>query len=139
MAEGGRSGVMYVLVDGRLDVTRQGSLVSTVQEPGVVIGEIAVLLDIGHSATVTAVTPTRVHVVEDPLGFLAEDPAHLLEVTRALARRLNRLTGYLTDVKAQYAGLGGHLGLVDQVLAELTFGELPEVEPGSERDPEPYA
>jgi hypothetical protein len=40
-------------------------------------------------------------------------------------------------VKARYAGSGGNFGLVDRILRELTFAAQPEVEPGSDRDPDP--
>lgn len=138
MTEGERSGVMYVVAEGSFEVTRQGSVVATITDPGAVLGEISVLLDTDHGATVTATSPAVVHVIDDPLAFMAADAEGALEIARILARRLNRLTGYLTDVKAQYAEAGGHLELIDSVLAELAFGEQAPVEPGSERDPDPY-
>ena len=35
------------------------------------------------------------------------------------ATRLDGLTQYLVDVKQQFAGLTGHLGMVDQILDSL--------------------
>lgn len=131
-------GTMFVLIDGGFDVTNQGAKVASITEPGAVIGEISVLLDSSPGATVTAVVPSRVHVVDDPLGFMTRDPAALLAVARTLAGRLDRLVGYLADVKSQYASAGGHLELLDGILAELAFGEQPPVDAGSERDPDPY-
>ena len=138
IAEGRPGHVMYVLIDGTFDVTNQGAKVATINEPGSVIGEISVLLDRAPGATVTAVAASRVHVVGEPLEFLSGDPEALLAVARTLAGRLDRLVGYLADVKTQYASAGGHLELLDGILSELTFGQQPVVEPGSERDPDPY-
>jgi hypothetical protein len=76
--------------------------------------------------------------MEEPLEALTSDADMLLEVARGLARRLNRLNAYLSDIKAQYGHESGHLGMVDEVLAQLSFGEHAVVEPGSERDPDPY-
>ena len=55
-----------------------------------------------------------------------------------LAGRLQTMVTYLVDVKQQYADASGHLGLVDDVLGQLTFGTAADVEPGSDRDPDPY-
>lgn len=138
MVEGERSGVMLVVAEGTFEVTRQGSVVTSITDRGAVLGEISVLLQTGHGATVTATSPAVVHVIDDPLGFVSADAEGALEIARILARRLDRLVGYLADVKAQYSESGGHLDLLDAVLSELTFGEQAPVEPGSERDPEPY-
>ena len=109
-----------------------------IAEPGAVLGEVSILLGSDHGATVTATAPSRVHVMEEPLDALTSDAEVLLEVARGLARRLNRLNAYLSDIKAQYGNESGHLGMVDEVLAQLSFGEHGAVEPGSERDPDPY-
>ena len=128
---------LYVVGSGRFTVTRAGSVLATIDEPGAVVGEISALLDTTPTATVTATEPSTVKVVEDPLSILTSDNGALLEIARILAGRLSRMSGYLADVKAQYAGAGGHLGLLDEVLAELTYGEQPPAEPGSARDPDP--
>jgi CRP-like cAMP-binding protein len=138
ISEGRPAQAMYVLIDGSFDVTNQGSRVATITEPGAVIGEISVLLDTAPGATVVAVEASKVHVVDEPLAFMVGDPAALLAVARTLAGRLDRLVGYLADVKAQYASAGGHMELLDGILAELAFGEQPAVDSGSDRDPDPY-
>ena len=135
--EGLGGGDMYVVVRGAFAVTRGSAAVATISEPGAVIGEISALLGTEASATVVATKPSRVHVIDDPIGFMAEDAEGLLDVTRMLATRLQRMTSYLADIKRQYEGAGGHLDLMDEVLEELTFGAQESVEPGSDRDPDP--
>lgn len=137
MTEGMPSGEMYVLVRGRLDVVRSGQLVATIAEAGAALGEISVLLDESPSATVIAREDSEVYVIDDPIAFLASDQEALFEVARTLAGRLGRLSGYLVDVKRQYGDAGGHLGLLDEVISELSFGQQSPVDPGSERDPDP--
>ncbi|MEQ8719528.1 MAG: cyclic nucleotide-binding domain-containing protein [Acidimicrobiales bacterium] len=137
VTEGGRTGRLFVVVDGTFEVSFAGSRIAMITEAGTPIAEMSILLDTPHGATVTAARPSKVHVVEDAAEFLLSDREILLEISRVLARRLNRLVGYLADVKAQYGGEDGHLGLVDEVLSQLTFGEQATVEPGSERDPDP--
>ncbi len=136
MAEGGQTGTMFVLVSGSLEVTSRQTRIAAIDEPGSAIGEIAALLDTTHGATVTATSEAKVHVIDDPTTLLAEGDT-ALEVARTLAGRLDRMVGYLADVKAQYAEAGGHLELLDEILGELTFGSQPRAEGGSERDPEP--
>lgn len=136
--EGDDAGPMYVVASGTFEVTRDEALVAVINEPGVVVGEISALLATSAGATVRATSPARVHVVDDPVTFLADAPEGVLEVAKILARRLQRMVSYLADIKVQYGDESGHLGLVDEVLAELTFGEPAAVEPGSDRDPDPY-
>lgn len=138
LVEGQKSAEMYVTVEGAFDVSRGGERISVISDPGVALGEVSVLLDSVPGATVVASTSARVHVIDDPMPFMSDDPAALIEIARTLAGRLDRLTGYLTDVKQQYADAGGHLELMDEVLAELAFGEQPKAEPGSAREPDPY-
>lgn len=139
LVEEGRSGdEMYVVVDGSFAVIRDSTTVAAISDPGAVIGEIAALLDATATASVVATKPSRVRVVADPVGFMATDAEGLLEVTRLLATRLQRMTSYLADIRRQYGDAGGNLGLMDEVLEELTFGTQEPVEAGSERDPDPY-
>ncbi len=135
--EGQQQESLFVVVSGRFAVSRQGSVVASIHEAGAVFGETAMLLGTTHGATVTATAPAVVHVVSDIEGFIADDSERLLEIARILARRLDRLSRYLVDVKAQYRDAGGHLELLDEVLSALAFGPNRELEPGSERDPNP--
>jgi len=138
ITEGEQSSAMYVVAEGSFVVSIGESAIAKVAEPGAVLGEISLLLDLPHGATVTADTSSVVHVIDDPQSFMTADGGGLLEITRLLARRLSRLNGYLVDVKAQYGDSDGHLGLVDEIISQLAFGEQAKVEPGSERDPDPY-
>jgi hypothetical protein len=52
------------------------------------------------------------------------------------AARLDGLTQYLVDVKQQFAGLDGHLGMIDQILDTLVHHQSGPTQTGSVRDPE---
>ena len=52
--EGGRTGHLYVLIEGRLEVIKGDTVVASIAEPGAVLGEMSVLLDQPHTATVRA-------------------------------------------------------------------------------------
>ena len=76
------------------------------------------------------------HVVDDPERFLTERPGAALAVLRVTAARLDRMTQYLVDVKAQFAEEEGHLGMVGSILDTLVNHQGPAARTGSARDPE---
>jgi CRP-like cAMP-binding protein len=119
IAEGPSMGFMYILAEGELAVMKGDIQVASITEPGAVVGEIAALLRLGHTATVKAVGPARVFKIEAAESFLKHHPDVLFTVARLLARRLVDATTYLTDVKRQYADRDDHLGMVDEVLSAL--------------------
>ena len=137
LAEGTRSGVLYVLASGEIEVLKLGVQINTLSEPGAFFGEVAALLDEPHTATVRALTPATFHVASDPLAFLRSRPEIALELSRLLARRLHFVTTYLVDLKTQFAESGNHLAIVDEVLDSLVHHQEPEASPGSDRCPEP--
>ena len=75
-------------------------------------------------------------VIGDPETFFASNPELALELARQLAGRLQRLIGYVADVRHQYADAEGHLGLVHDVLESLASRPPVEIEPGSDRAPD---
>ena len=137
MAEGMTSGRLYVLAEGSIEVVRGETQVAVVSEPGSFFGEMSVLLDLPHTATVRALSPATVYAFDDAGAFLRSDPEIALVVARMLAQRLNAATTYLVDLKRQYAGNGNHLGMVSDVLASLIHNQEPEFTPGSDRKPDP--
>lgn len=139
LVEGERSGILHIVVDGSFAISQGDVVLPSIVEPGAVLGELSALLDIPHTATVTATVPSSVVSISDPLAFMTDDTESLLELTRLLARRVHRLTAYLDDLRVQYGDSGGHLGMVDAVLKELSSADLPEIDSGSEREPDPYS
>lgn len=135
--DGERGPELYVLIEGTLEVRKLDARISTITEPGACIGEVGLLLGTPATATVVAVTPTRVHVAEDGAALLHSDPEVTVLVARMLAERLNLVTTFLADLRHQYGGEGGSLAVVDQVLANLVQRPGATAEPGSRRDPDP--
>ncbi len=134
--EGATTSRMFVLEAGDLVIEHDGVAFARVDTPGAVFGEMAAVLEKPATATVRAVGEVAVRVVEDPIGFLSEQPGAALAVLRTTASRLDGLTHYLVDVKQQYADLDGHLGMVDQILDRLVHHQGPSARTGSARDPE---
>ncbi len=118
MEKGAQTDRLYVLIDGKVEVVNDGIRVSTISEAGATFGEISVLLDGNHTATVRALTPCSFHVLENPRELLQTSPLICFHVCKLLAHRLDSLTRYLVDVKQQFAG-HDHIGMVDEVLEAL--------------------
>lgn len=121
LEQGKKAGVLVVLADGAVEVSKQNVRITVADEPGAVFGEISILLQRPHTATVRALEASECHLIEHPCAFLAAHPEVNLEIARLLATRLNGLTGYLVDLKRQFESRDDHLGMVDQVLENLTF------------------
>ena len=56
--EGTRSGKLYILIEGEVQILRGDVEVATVSEPGSVFGEMSILLDVPHTASVKTLAPT---------------------------------------------------------------------------------
>lgn len=135
--EGGEPRDLFVLVSGRLMVRRDDEDFIAIDAPGACVGEMAVLLGREHTATVVATEPSRLRVIADARAALAENPPVLHAVAGLLARRLDLVNHYLADLQQQYRDVDGGLGLVGDVLVELAAHPGHDLEPGSEREPDP--
>jgi len=128
---------IYVLLEGRLVVRRDGEDLIAFDEPGSCIGEKALLLDRPHGSSVVATEPTRVRVLDDAASALHDDPAILFAVAILLARRLEMVEHYVSDLKHQYRDHDGGLGMIHEVLGALTSHHGAPLDPGSDREPDP--
>jgi CRP-like cAMP-binding protein len=117
--EGERSGKLYILVEGSVEVLKEDLRITAIREPGAVFGEMSILLQIPHTATVVVQSPSTFHILESPMPFLHEHPDAMVHVAQILAHRLRSLTQYLLNVKDQFKETEGHLGLVNEVLDTL--------------------
>jgi len=135
--EGGRTGRLYVLIEGRLEVIKGDTVVASITEPGAVLGEMSVLLDQPHTATVRAASDSIVYEIDDAASFLRRQPGVALLIARMLAQRLNAANTYLADIKRQYAGQGNHLAMVGDLLQSMINLSPTQVSPGSDRQSDP--
>lgn len=133
LSEGETSGKMFVLIDGEVQVLRGDVEVATTAHPGSMFGEMAVLLGTPHTATVKAVTACRFYAIDDAEAFLASRPELMGHVGRLLAHRLQLATGYLADLKRQFAEHGDHLCMVDEVLECMLNQQEPAFRPGGSK------
>lgn len=135
--EGIRTDRLYVLKSGAFEVIRNGVRIVLIDEPGSFLGEISALLGSAPTASAVATRDSAVHVIENASAAVQRDPQLTYAIARLLARRLSAVTGYLVDIKRQYADSNTHLALMDQVLGNLMAINPSAVKPGSERSDVP--
>ena len=137
LAEGERSGRLYVLAAGTVEVLRGETRVALIADSGSVFGEMSVLLGLPHTATVRAMSPVGAFVFDDAEAFLKSRPEIAFFLGRLLAQRLNAATTYLVDLKRQFEGHGNHLGMVGEVLESLIHQQHEEITLGPEQAADP--
>lgn len=118
IAQGDHTGNLYVLIEGAVEVAKDGIIVAKVAEPGAIFGDLSALLDVPHTAEVRVTKPSRFYIVQQAKSFLEKSPLICLELCELLARRLDGVNKYLVDVKRQFEG-SDHLAMVDGLLDTL--------------------
>lgn len=134
LAEGTKSGLIFVLIEGEVDILKKDFRIGKLDQPGSLIGEISALLDIPHIASVVAKSSSRLYKIENQSDFLKSNTEFTYPLAIILAKKLNTISSYLVDIREQYNDRGDHLGMVDQILEELINQQDEEQQPGSDRD-----
>ena len=80
LEQGHRTGMLFFLIEGDVEVLRDDVRVARVSEPGVVFGEMSLLLDRTHTASVRALRPSAFSVIENPRSFLEASPQVSLQM-----------------------------------------------------------
>ena len=137
LTEGETSGRLYVLAEGTVEVLRGDTPVAVIAGAGSIFGEMSVLLNRAHTATVRATTPVGAFVFDDAESFLKSHPEIAFFLGRLLAERLNAATTYLVDLKHQFEGHGSPLGMVGEVLETLIHQQHEEFMPAPKAETDP--
>lgn len=119
----GKLGTLFILKSGEVEVERNGAIISRTSQPGTLFGEMSVLLDRPHSASVRAVEAVEAYVVADPLAVLEQRPAWTLQLARLLAQRLATTTAALVAAREE-DGLPEQLVIPDYIMAEMGDPQL---------------
>jgi len=124
LEEGQKLGLIYILAEGSVEILKGGVQLNRISTPGAVFGEMSVLLDQPHMATVRTLTDARFYEAANGKSFLKANPEINLHVSTLLAERLNAMSKYLVDLKNQFEDREDHLGIVDEVLESLSHRQI---------------
>jgi CRP-like cAMP-binding protein len=116
MSDGSKTGRLFFLKSGEVEVLKNSAVLARRDEPGVVFGELAALLDRPHGADVRAVRDSDFHVAD--VELLEKDPIALLAVARILARRLVTTNANLVALKNELQ-TGPSSSAVRNVIAKM--------------------
>ena len=120
---GEAGGELYVLVSGKLAVSRDGFEIARITEPGALVGEMSVVLGLDHSATVTAKTPVEVRVMEDGIRWLESTPLAAMHVATLACERLNATSAVLVDLRKEAEG-GKESGFLERLFGAVTGADV---------------
>lgn len=117
--QGEQSGKIFFLIEGMVAVSRSGTQIAAISEPGAVFGEMSILLETAHTADVKTLVKSKFYRVDDGAKLMREDANISGYVAMILARRVNGLSKYLVDLKQQYGEREDHMGMIDDMLDTL--------------------
>ena len=100
LARGTTTGKLLVMIEGVVEVARDGRRIAEIAEPGAVFGEMALLLDQPHTADVRTLAPSTFYVA-DGRTIVGVDSATTLYVATVLAQRLTAVNRYLVEVRTR--------------------------------------
>src|SRR5262245_26382163 len=100
LAAGSKTGGLFFLKSGTVEVVRDGVQIASVNVPGSMFGEQAALLDQPHMADVRTLEESEFYLAE-ARAILTGDSTVALYVTAILARRLDAANHWLAAVKRQ--------------------------------------
>jgi CRP-like cAMP-binding protein len=104
LAGGTWTGRLLFLLQGTVDVVKDGWRIARVNKPGAVFGDMAILRDQPHSADVVAFQRSSLFVVDDAATFLRAEPLVALYVALVQSGRLDAANRSLIAAKNQFAG-----------------------------------
>ena len=99
LTAGSKTGRLLILKEGAVMILKDSIEIARVQDPGAVIGELAALLDLPHTADVRAVEDCQFYIADSTL--LRTEPVTIHHVARILARRLIAADTGLVELKKQ--------------------------------------
>jgi CRP-like cAMP-binding protein len=114
--QGSPGGDLFVLESGRLGIERDGVVVTILEHPGSLIGEMSVLLGVPASATVRASGYARVRVITGARVLLLRDATLSFELAALVAGRLNNTTALLVHLAKEHPT---EQSLLSRVLAAI--------------------
>lgn len=110
---------LYVLESGKFIVERDRVPIATIDQPDSMIGEMSVLLGRPHSASVRAVSASKVRVVRDAMRILEKHPELALRIAMLQSQRLDATSALLVELNRESAGKPAEQSLIGRIFSTL--------------------
>jgi CRP-like cAMP-binding protein len=118
LVQGEATDSVFFMLEGTVKIIKDNCEIAIISDEGAVFGEMAIMLEREHSASVQCIKDSKFFQIERPRQYLEERPEVIWHIAQILCLRLFNLSNYLVDVKGQYEG-HDHLKMVDDVLETL--------------------
>ena len=118
LTQGGKTDCIYFMVHGSVKIIKDDYEVATVSDEGTVFGELSILLNKEHSASVECLEDSKFYCIENPAEYLEDHPKVIWHIAQILGLRIFNLNQYLVDLKQQDKG-EDNLQMVEDVLGVL--------------------
>lgn len=119
LADGSTTGRLLFLIQGEVQVAKDGWRIATVAEPGAVFGEMAALRGKPHSADVVAIRRSSFFMVSKAVPFLRNEPLIALYIAVVQSKRLEAANRSVIAAKSQFARQGQPNGEFIATLDEI--------------------
>lgn len=89
-SEGDLSQDIYLIIEGKVEVKKNGEVIAEIHDCGTFVGELSAILNVPRSATVTTISTTKA-VVISPDNFesvIRTNPSIAIKLIKSLASRL---------------------------------------------------
>lgn len=129
MSQGGTRLEMAVLKKGNVEIVKDGQQLTTIDRAGAIFGEMAVILQCPHTATVRALEDSTFYLIEDPSAFLWERAEFNFELLKLLARRLERINKRLADQKHRAETQREAYDMIEEIIEDVVHHH--DTEPSS--------
>ncbi|MBI2568482.1 MAG: cyclic nucleotide-binding domain-containing protein [Candidatus Schekmanbacteria bacterium] len=121
---------LFILMSGKVEVIKEGQIISVIDSPGAFLGEISTLLGQPRSALIRTATASRIVCIpEDQVSsFVQKVPGIGLRLARQLAQRLTETTNTLLqarEIGRRHQTL--YLNLYNELSRQLEKNPTPEL------------
>lgn len=123
--EGSKTGAIFILIEGRIEIIKNGASVAVLSDPGTIIGEISLLKDCPHTATCKSLGDVKVYAIMNGKDFLLNNLNIFWLISRDLANKLQLTTSCLASFSSDVQNyskfeLNRQLDFVDEVIGSVS-------------------
>lgn len=93
---------IYFLQQGSVEIIKDNCVVALSSDRGAVFGEMSILLDCAHSATVNCVADSTFYHIHEPRNYLDTHPEVIWHIAEIMSRRIYNLNRYFVNLKGHY-------------------------------------